>query len=149
VAKGGGDAVDAVQPQQIERGVATSGEILGTVAKFDAATVLAKRHVAHPVEFILDVPMLAPEWKQQAGIRSLGSEAGDGVLHLDGFFAIAAREALQPTDLGQAWPVEIFREARADLQMPPDDAAMPFLDFAGARELLLPLLLARRGKKRA
>jgi hypothetical protein len=149
VAKGGGDAVSAVQAQEVERGVAASGEILGAVAEFDAAAVLAERRVPHPVEFVFDVPVLAPEWKQPAGISPLGSEAGDGMLHLDGFFAIAARGALQPTDLCQARPVEILREARAGLQMPPNDAAVSLVDFAGARELLLPLFLAQRGKKRA
>jgi hypothetical protein len=95
------------------------------------------------------VPMLAPEWKQKAGISALRSQASDGVLHLDGFFAITARDALQPTDLCQAGPVEMLREARTGLQMSPDDAAVSLLDFARARELLLPLFLARRGKKRA
>jgi hypothetical protein len=71
------------------------------------------------------------------------------VLHLDGFFAIAARDALQPTDLGQAGPVQMLREARAGLEMSPNDAAVSLLDLAGARELLLPLFLVRRGKKRA
>lgn len=71
------------------------------------------------------------------------------MLDLDGFFAIAMRDAFQPTDLGQAGPVEMLGQAGADLEMPPDDAAVPLLDFAGARELLLPLFLARRGKKRA
>jgi hypothetical protein len=149
VAKGSGDAVNPVQPQEIERGIAASGEILGAVAEFDATAVLAEGHVPHPVEFVFNVPVPAPERKQQAGISSLGSQAGDGVLHLDGFFAIAMRGALQPTDLCQAGPVEMFREARASLQMSPDDAAVSLLDFAGARELLLALFLVRRGKKRA
>ena len=90
MSKGGGDAVSVIQPQEVERCVAASGEVLGAVAELDAATVLAERHVAHPVEFILDVPVLTPEGKQQAGIGVLGCQAGDGVLHLDSFFAIAA-----------------------------------------------------------
>ena len=149
MAKGGGDAVDAVQSQQIERDVAASGEILGAVAEFDAAAVLAKGDVADPVELVLDVPVLAPEWKQPTGVSLLRSEAGDGVLHLDNLFAITLRAALQAADLCQTGPVEMPREARADLQLAADDAAMPLVGFAGARELLLPLFLARRGKKRA
>jgi hypothetical protein len=149
VAKGGGDAVSAVQPQEIEGRVAASGEILGAVAEFDAAAVLAERHVPHPVELIFDVPVLAPEGKQHPGVGALGSQAGDSMLHLDRLFAAALRDALQPTDLGQAGPVEMLREARAGLQMPPDEAAVSLLDFTGARELLLPLFFARRGKKRA
>lgn len=149
MAKGGGDSVDAFQPQQIEGGVAASGEILGTVAELDAAVVLAERDVPHPVEFVLDVPMLAPERKQPTGISSLGSKAGDSVLDFDGFLAIAARGALQAADLCQAGPVEMSRQACAGFEVPADDTAMSLLDFAGARELLLPLFFARRGKKRA
>lgn len=114
MAKGGGDAVKAFQPQEIEGGVAASGEILRTVAEFDAAAVLAERDVPHPVEFILDVPMLTPEGKQSTSISALGTKAGDSVLHLNGFFAIAARDALQAADLSQARPVEMPRQARAD-----------------------------------
>lgn len=149
MAKGGGDAVSAVQPQEIEGGVAASGKILGAVAEFDAAAVLPQRHVPHPVELVFNVPVLAPEGKQQPGVSSLGSQAGDSMLHLDRFFAAALRDALQPTDLGQAGPVEMLGQTGAGLQMPPDEAAVSLLDFAGARELLLPLFLARRGKKRA
>jgi len=71
------------------------------------------------------------------------------VLHLDSLFAIAPRDAFQAADLCQARPVEMPSQAGADFQLPADEAAVSFLDFASARELLLPLLLARRGKKRA
>jgi hypothetical protein len=64
------------------------------VAESDAAAVLTERGVAHPVEFVLDVPMLAPKWKQPSGISSRGGEARDSVLYLEGFFAIAVRDAL-------------------------------------------------------
>lgn len=119
------------------------------VAEFDAAAVLAERDVPHPVEFVLDVPMLAPEWKQPTGLSSRGGETRDRVLHLHGFFAIAARDALQAADWSPARPVEMPRQARADFSMPADEASMSLLDLAGASELLLPLFLARRGKKRA
>jgi hypothetical protein len=51
--------------------------------------------------------------------------------------------------LCQSGPVEMPGQSRADFQLPADEAAVSFLDFAGARELLLPLFFARRGKKRA
>ncbi len=63
MSKGSGDTVSTVQAEEIERGVAASGEILGAVAEFDAAAVFAQRHVPHPMELVFDVPVLAPERK--------------------------------------------------------------------------------------
>lgn len=137
MAKGRGDSLSARRSQEVEGGVPAGSEVLGAVAQFDAAAVLAERRIPNPVELVLDVPVLAPEGKQTPGVRSPRGQAGDCMLHLDGLFSAAMRHALQTTDLGRTRPVEMLRQAGAGLEMPLHDAAMSLLHFARRRERLL------------
>lgn len=129
-AEGGGDFLVAGVAEESDGGVAEGGEVLRGVALLDLAFILAKGHVANPMQAIFDSPMPSPNVAQLSGVSAWAGCAGNGVLHfLSGFAALLGR-AFQPTDLAQAGPIKILGQSRAGLEMPRDDAAVRFFDRA-------------------
>jgi len=72
----------------------------------DAIAVFAKRHIAHPVEAIFDVPMIPPPSEQLRCTGLSRSGAGDRVGRFDRLFALSFDSASQTTDPLMAGPVE-------------------------------------------
>ena len=68
IAEGGGDFLVATQTQEVDRGVAKGGQILWGMLGFHAAVVLAKRHVANPMQTIFDAPVPTPMLHQKCRV---------------------------------------------------------------------------------
>ena len=147
--KVGGDLRKARESEQGDGCVAKGGQVLRAVPRSDPALVLTERHVANPMDSILDAPMTAPVLEQNLRVRPFARDAGDGVLHFHGRAAAAQRGAFLATDLSQAGPVEMRRKTRAGLKMALGAAAVAFFGRASLRKMLLPLRFASGGKKRA
>jgi len=76
-AEGGGDVGDAGPPQEIERRIATGGEIGRGAVRTHLAGVFAQGHIAYIVQAVLNLPVPAPRLLQPGGIRLLRREAGE------------------------------------------------------------------------
>lgn len=112
----------------MEHGIAQCGHGLRAGTCTDAAVVLAKDHVAAPVQAVLDQPVVAPERQQGVGIGLLGREAGHRVGDLTAHPALRRADPLDPADLGGPRPAEMGHALAADAQTPRLDATVPFLD---------------------
>lgn len=82
---------------------------------FGAALVLAKGHIADPVQAVFDAPVASIVSEQLLGCASLGREAGDRVGDLGRLleFGLApgfllGGDSFDATDLLNARPVEMF-----------------------------------------
>ena len=94
---------------------------------FRAATVLAERHVANPVQAIFDAPVLAIERKQLGRRRAIRRQAGDRVTDFAGDQSVFLYGAFDATNLRDPWPVQLPRQTRTGLQATRRDATMPFV----------------------
>src|SRR5690606_33804951 len=74
-----GDVVPAGVAQDRDSGVPQGGHVLWCVAGMDLAAVFVERHVAHPVEPVLDRPMRVCPGRQGLGTRRAGVGGGDEV----------------------------------------------------------------------
>jgi len=148
VAERGGDFCVAAGTEQADGGVAKGGQVLRCVPLLDLAFILAKRHIADPVQ-TLDAPVTSPTDVQNGRIGPWAREAADRILHVGGLLAFAEGRAFQAADLGQAGPAEMLGQTRAGLQVPFDKPAVPFARRTRLRERLLSLMLGSGGKIRA
>lgn len=146
MAKGGKNLFNACQTEQRQGEVAAGGQVLRAVADVGSAVVFAEDRIPDPVQAVFDAPVSAPEWQDVRGGRLVGGERGDCVDELDLGFSLASGGALQAANLLQARPIQLARQTRADLQMPPRLPAVALFRGVDLRELLLPLLFARGGK---
>ena len=83
-AAGFGDVGGSTKPVQVDDGVADRGRDLWTGAGADGRAVLVERHVAHPVDAVLDSPVLAQPGGDRGGASLFERQAADCVDHLDG-----------------------------------------------------------------
>lgn len=111
-----------------------------------AARVFAEADVADPVQAIFNAPVTAIQGEQISGRGSLCREAGDGVGDLRRYTALRFDGAFDAANLGKAWPVVDFRQARTGLQMPLGEAAMALVLRAMFRQLCLTCAFTRGGK---
>jgi len=58
--QGGGDVRDPIATQQADCRIPHGAEVLWRFAGSDAAGVFRKRHVADPMQAVLDTPVTAP-----------------------------------------------------------------------------------------
>jgi hypothetical protein len=121
---------------------------MGSAGAADAAAVLAPVNVANPMLAVLNAPVAALQRKQLGRIGAVRREAGDGVLHLAGFLAVAVRGAVELQDLSQAWPLRLKKRSNAStgLQMTPRASPVPFLRSRRLGELRGALTLTGGGK---
>jgi len=87
-----------ISSQEIQGDIAETGQRVAPGGVANAAMVLAKMDVAEIVQR-LDSPVASPKREQRRGVGNLAGEAGDGVNHLDGFFAGLLGRAGQLADL--------------------------------------------------
>lgn len=117
------------------------------MAPVDLAGIFGKRHVANPMDAILDAPMATPPSKQSRCVRLSARSTGDGVLDFGHLFAASMRLSYEAADLGQTWPVQLAAQPRTGLQPSTNAAAVFFPDRLGNVKVRFPLLFVRRGKK--
>ncbi len=98
-AKGGGDWRDAGSAEQADGRIAERGQVLRAVARSHLTLILAPRHVADPMQAILDPPMAPPVLEQHRRVGPWTRHAGDGVLLFAGLAAVAKGNAFQAADL--------------------------------------------------
>lgn len=94
--QGGSDIGHAAQPQQVEGGIATSGEVGWGPVRPDLASVLPERHIPDVVQAVLDLPVAAPQLLEPRRIRLLRRQAGAGVRPLLARRARLAATAVLP-----------------------------------------------------
>ena len=116
---------------------------------FYLALVFAKRNITHPMQAIFDAPMTTPMANQKRRISTFTRKTADGVLDFDRGATLTASRAFETANLPQTGPIEMPGQPRTGLQMPLDDAAMPFGCRAGLRQRLASLILGSGGKNRA
>ena len=116
---------------------------------FHLAFVFAEGYVTHPMQAIFDAPVASPMLKQKRRVSPFPRKTADGVLDFDRGVTLAASRAFETANLPQTGPIEMPGQPRTGLQMPLDDAAMPFGRRAGLRQRLASLILGSGGKNRA
>ncbi len=121
-----------------DRGVGQTGEIARQVAHVDAAAVFIVGEVAHVVQAVLDVPVVADQGRELLGTGLVGGQRGECIAHfaagLSGLagiaFAFDADRLLASVEAGIAVPAgvaEVLDPVAAAV-----DAAMPLVEgFAG------------------
>src|SRR5262249_34110936 len=122
----GGDVGYAGEAQQADRRIAKRAAHLWPSATTDTAAVLAKGHVADPVQTVLDGPVASPDVQQPFGVGPPRWQASDGVVHFSHLLAVAARNPLQAADLGRARPGEMRHDPRAGLKMSANTTTVVF-----------------------
>ena len=100
--------------EEVEGDVAQDGEVLGGVAGPDAALVLAEGDVEHPVEAVLDAPVVADGAGEGVGVPG---EAAEVVMELARDCGAAAALALDQADAGQVGPGASRVEVGEDLRV--------------------------------
>lgn len=148
LAKPGGDVCHAVEAEVADHCVAAEAQALGPVTEFHAAFVFAEGNVANPVKAVLDSPMATPPRVKLPGPGQTAGNAGDGVVDLDGHFALVFPGPRNFADLSHPGPVEMFRQPRAGLEMTRDQPPVLFVADAVFIKMLLPLPFCVGGKSR-
>ncbi len=117
-----------------DRGVGQAGEIARQVAHVDAAAVFIVGEVAHVVQAVLDVPVVADQGRELLGTGLVGGQRGECIVHFDvglsglaGIaFAFDADRLLVSVEAGIAVPTgvaEVLDPVAAVV-----DAAMPLVE---------------------
>ena len=85
------------------------------------AAVLVERHVADPVEFVLDAPVPPPQRQESGRVRLVRGQAGDRVAPFDGGLALAGDLAFDRACLRHGRPAEVpgVRQGRRGQQGAP------------------------------
>lgn len=112
-----------------ERGVAEICEAVPAGA--DAASVFIHGDVAHPVQAVLDRPVVAPKREQPLGGRFGGLQAGERIGDLDAFLGPDPSAALDSQDLGKSWPAQIRDRLGRGREGARFDAAVPLVEARG------------------
>src|SRR5438105_6427389 len=125
----------ALLAQEIERELAQAGQVLGAVPAPHRTGIFAEEHIEHPVQAILDVPVLADRLPQD---RRLGRQAGEVIARVDGPLGARPPLRLDLDDRAQARPgaarvqtrqqVRIAQRVVAPTLQPP----MPLVEGLGA-----------------
>ena len=117
---------------------------LGRRPRPHLALVLAKDHVPHPVQPVLDPPVPPLYLQQPGGVRPLRRQAGDGVGPFHRLPALVNPGPLHTAHLSQPRPVQVFVQGRRRPQPPPfppvSVAALP----AGIVKALAPRRLLKQ-----
>ena len=125
-----GDAGPARQAQAADGEVAQARHRLGPVTDSNLRSVLIERHVAYPVETVLNLPLSAGEFPNPAGARLGLRAAGQAVGNLVTLLAALGEldRALDPEDLPDVREVEIVIEGCAGLDSAGLNAAVGLFD---------------------
>ncbi|TWT78948.1 hypothetical protein CA13_03450 [Planctomycetes bacterium CA13] len=100
-----------------QAGVAKGCPTYRTISGASPTLVFARRHIANPVQTMLDAPVASIEIQKVLRIGSIGSQAGDRVRDfLDRLIANDPR-SLVANRLGKAWPVKKATESAAGLKV--------------------------------
>jgi hypothetical protein len=134
--------------KQRQAGVAEAGQILWAVPFASATLILAHRHIADPVQTILDAPMAAVQRQYLLGIGAIGPKACDRVRYFRCSLAVDDTRSLDANRLGKAWPLKIATQSRTDLEMADFNPPVSFVDFANFIKLLTTKPFAVGGKGR-
>ena len=98
----------SLKSEKVDGRVSEDSEIVSSCAVADTAVVFAKGGVADPMKTILDVPVLSPPGEKLTRIGTTARDAGDGVLRLDSFFAVAQGASRESANLSHAGPIEML-----------------------------------------
>jgi hypothetical protein len=115
---------------QTDDGITARRHYLRNAATAHLGPIFIERHIADPLDLVLDLPMLPDQAQQPLGISLIQAKAGDPIAH---FVALLFRlfhgdAALYLADLGQPRPVTVSPECRADGQPALLEAATPAVD---------------------
>lgn len=124
---------------QVHHEVSEDGQVLSGVARTDAAWVLVERPVEHPVQPVLDAPVLADDAGDRAGGRLRVGDDEVRLLHGRGTGPLVVALPLDPRDAVQAGPFV----ALVDPAEVPGERARPRLDAPVAGVHLLVRLYDR------
>ena len=112
---------------QADSGVAACGHHLGNAAAPHLGSILIARHIADPMDPVLDLPMLTDHAQPSLRTRPFRAKTGNPVDHL-----VALRPARLPGHVALPWehlrqpgPVTLPSQARAGGQAALLDAAVP------------------------
>lgn len=98
----------SLKSEEVDGSVSEGGEIVSGCAVADTAVVFAKRRITNPMKTIFDVPVLSPPGEKLTRIGTTARDAGDGVLRLDSFFAVAQGASRESANLSHAGPIEML-----------------------------------------
>ena len=131
-----------------ERGIADFSERPWCRAGTYPAGVLAESDVAHIMQAVLDLPMVAGELQKTGGFQLVHGQAGDGVNDLARAVCLHFAEALDPANCSKARPffIEAGRELRAHGNPARLDPAVALLHRSGAFKIVR--ITPRRGCSR-
>lgn len=119
--------------EPVEGGVAKSGKVLGGVAAFDGAAVLAEGFIADVVGAVFDgSPVVADERFERGCVGSGSRERRDVVSGLGRRHAADGAFTNDLAHLLHAGPADVVRERCRGGQCATFDAAMPFVQRADA-----------------
>jgi hypothetical protein len=111
------------------------------------ARILAKGVVPHPVQAVLDSPVVARQIQQRRRVGPFRREAGDRVRGFEGFDAVDDAGSLNSANLFRARPVEIIAKPLGSQKSPVFDAVGVFVEIVGFADFSLPRALFRGGKR--
>lgn len=97
------------------------------VADAGATLVFAHRHVADPVQAILDRPMTSVHCKQIFGIGAISANAGNRIGHFGRALIALDACSLNTQRLGESRPIEMPYQPVAGLKMSELDSTVPFI----------------------
>ena len=92
--------------------------------------IFIERHIADPMDLVLDLPMLPDQAQQPLGISLIQAQAGDPIDHFVALLSMLFHgdAALYCEDLRQPRPVTVSHQRRAGGQPALLDAAVPAVD---------------------
>src|SRR6266699_6256048 len=99
--------------------------------------VFIKRHIAHPMRLVLNLPLPAYELQQTHGGRPLGAETGDAIDHFHPLLPCFLVNDVTPQlkNLGKTRPIAIAHQGLTRREMALLDA--PMADVHRTRGLLM------------
>ena len=90
---------------EIDGKVSDDSHVFLAMAGSQAGLIVAEGDVEHPVQAVLDGPMIAGELQQPCRIELVGGQAGDGLDHLARAAVLQLADALDAADGCDAWPI--------------------------------------------
>ena len=142
----GGDVGGAGGVQDSDGGVTEGGQQVRGRAFADAAGVLTERHVPHPMQPILNPPVVSRQSQQRFGVGMFARQRRDAVRRLRSCFSLERSRSREHKRLLQARPIAVVFQGRRGADGSPFETAMTFVGRDGPLLFLLGQAAVTRGK---
>ncbi len=146
--KGRSDCIVASVAQQREAGVSQRRKIFRAFASASTTFVFTHRHIANPMQPVLDGPVPTIQIKETSRIRLARAQACNRMRNICDTFASDNPRAFNSNGLCKPRPSEIACKTRTGLKMTDFDSSMPFVNVTNLVKLLTAKAFAVGGKGR-